>query len=137
MTNEGTMYQIGTVNFEGNITLQNSMNPSYQTLPAFTIDQIGGFIEIELPNGTYLAGYSFSSFQLPKGYYLVIGNLEVTPAAGYSTIYYGVSPYDYWNTSNPYKKSWTFLSTVKMVLFLCYILLMKLFVNINFLFILQ
>ena len=108
MTNEGTMYQIGTTNFEGDITLNNSMNPNYQNLPSFTIDQIGGFIELDLPNGTYLTGYSYSSYQLPKGYYLVIANLDVTPAQSSGTIYYGVSPYDYFNTSNPYKKYWSF-----------------------------
>ena len=43
-----------------------------KNLPSFTIDQIGGFVEIDLPNGTYLNGYSYSSRQLPKGYYLVL-----------------------------------------------------------------
>ena len=111
MTNEGAAYLIGATNFEGNITLNNSMNPSYQNLPSFTIDQIGGFVEIELTNGTYLSGYSYSTFQLPKGYYLVIGNLEVTPAQSSGSIYYGVSAYDYWNSSNPYKKYWSFSGT--------------------------
>ena len=41
----------------------------------------------------------------------MIANLDVTPAQSNGTIYYGVSPYDYYNTSNPYKKYWSFSGT--------------------------
>ena len=99
----------------GNIYYGNAMVPIYDPdhLPAFTLEQIGGSATLTFPNGTYLTGYNYRSVELPIGYYLVIGHLEVTPDT-YNNDYmeFGIS-----TTSNlvnsPYSRYYSFHSTHK------------------------
>ena len=97
----------------GNYYYANSIVPKYTNLPTLSTLQIGGSTDLTFPNGTYLTGYNYRSVELPIGYYLVIGHLEVTPDT-YNNDYmeFGIS-----TTSNlvnsPYSRYYSFHSTHK------------------------
>jgi hypothetical protein len=64
-------------------------------------------------NGLYLTGYNYQSAEIPNGYYLVIGHLEVTPDTyNGDYMYFGIS-----TTTNlvnsSYSKYYSFHSTHK------------------------
>ena len=68
-------------------------------------------------NGYKINGYNFIATLFPKGYYLAIGFVEVTPSASSGHLYYGVSKYDYWNSNangQPYTRYYQFTSTQKL-----------------------
>ena len=67
--------------------------------------------------GLKINGFNGTSTTFPKGYYLAIGFVEVTPTASSGNLYYGVSQYNYWNTSanqQPYTRYHQFTSTQKL-----------------------
>jgi hypothetical protein len=113
LTNSGVLTQYAESKFSGVINYGNGMVPNYATLPTFTLQQVGGSTNLIFTNGTYLTGYNYRSVELPIGYYLVIGHLEVTPDT-YNNDYieFGIS-----TTSNlvnsPYSKFYSFHSTHK------------------------
>jgi len=91
-TNDGIFYQVGTSNFQGNITCNNSITPIYNTPPQLTIYQIGGKTSMTFnENGTYTTGYNYVTATIPMGYYLVQGYLDLTPVTNHQTIVLGLS----------------------------------------------
>ena len=71
------MFQVGTSNFVGNITCDQSITPTYDFPPTFTINQIGGKRSMAFTeNGTYTTGYNYVTATIPMGYYLVQGHLD-------------------------------------------------------------
>ena len=79
LTNSGILTQYAESNFSDVINYGNGMLPNYATLPTFTLQQVGGSTNLTFTNGTYLTGYNYRSVELPIGYYLVFGHLEITP----------------------------------------------------------
>ena len=88
-TNAGVHHAFSTT---GNYYYGNSIVPSYSSLPTLTTLQIGGSTSATFSISTYAASvYHYVSVSLPKGYFLVLGELDfASPTAG-DYITYGLS----------------------------------------------